>query len=264
MSGSALKAAIEHYVKNPRKQEDIDSLRGHMTHIASGQPRISECFIEPKVIYDLLILMSEALFGQGSELTKEIISDFTVVNTPDIQTLASYQFNRHTGAKTLNVNCDLISKSLVYVETLGNLRFSNQQYRYSMSPYTKLLLVIEHEYTHLLLEIAGIQNKDEDKHGVDFVRLAHSLFGQGWGDLAFTHISDYESVSGNKDSFIQRLKQKTKLLTDEYIEKVYSILDAQLGAKGALEPVKGGKQTRKKLTRKKRSKKSRRASVYRK
>jgi len=133
-----------------------------------------------------------------------------------------------------------------------------------MSPYTKLLLVIEHEYTHLLLEITGIQNKDEDKHGVDFVRLAHSLFGQGWGDLAFTHIGDYQSVSGDKDAFIQRLKQKTKLLTDEYIKKVYSILHTHLGAKGALEPVVGGKQTRKKLTRKKRSKKSRRASVYRK
>jgi len=251
MSGSALKEAIEQYVKNPRTQAEIDGLRGHMTHI---EPRVSECLIEPRVIYDLIIVMSEALFGQGSELTKEIVSDLTVVNTPDIQTLASYRFNRHTGAKTLIINCDLINKSLVYVETLGNLRLTDQQYRYSMSPYTKLLLVIEHEYTHLLLEIAGIQ-----KHGIEFVTLAHSLFGQGWGDLAFTHIADYESVSGDKDAFIQRLKQKTKLLTDEYIEKVYSILHARLGAKGALEPAVGGKQTRKK-----RSKKSRRASVYRK
>lgn len=258
MSGSALKDAIQHYVKTPRTQAEIDSLRGHMTHI---EPRVSECLIEPRVIYDLIIVMSEALFGQGSELTKEIVSDLTVVNTPDIQTLASYRFNRHTGAKTLIINCDLISKSLVYVETLGNLRLTDQQYRYSMSPYTKLLLVIEHEYTHLLLEIAGIQNKDEDKHGIEFVTLAHSLFGQGWGDLAFTHIADYESVSGDKDAFIQRLKQKTKLLTDEYIEKVYSILDARLGAKGALKPAVGGKQTRKKT---KRSKKSRRVSVYRK
>jgi hypothetical protein len=258
MSGSALKEAIEHYVKTPRTQAEIDGLRGHMTHI---EPRVSECLIEPRVIYDLIIVMSEALFGQGSELTKEIVSDLTVVNTPDIQTLASYRFNRHTGAKTLIINCDLINKSLVYVETLGNLRLTDQQYRYSMSPYTKLLLVIEHEYTHLLLEIAGIQNKDEDKHGIEFVTLAHSLFGQGWGDLAFTHIADYESVSGDKDAFIQRLKQKTKLLTDEYIEKVYSILHARLGAKGALEPAVGGKQTRKKT---KRSRKSRRVSVYRK
>ena len=90
MSGSALKDAIQHYVNTPRTQAEIDSLRGHMTHI---EPRVSECLIEPRVIYDLIIVMSEALFGQGSELTKEIVSDLTVVNTPDIQTLASYTFN---------------------------------------------------------------------------------------------------------------------------------------------------------------------------
>ena len=261
MSGSALKDAIQHYIEHPRPQAAIDSLLGHMAQIASEKPRISECLIEPRVIYELIVVMTEALFGQGSELTKEIVSNLIVINTPEIQTLASYTFNRHTGAKTLTINCVLINKSLEDIAHLGNLQLANQQFRDAMSPYTKIILVIEHEYIHLLVEIAGIQKKNEDKHGIEFVTLSRSLFGQGWGDLSFTHIGDYMSVSGDKDAFTQLLKTKAKSLTDEYINRVYDILLRQFG-KGALEPAVGGKHRRKQKH--KHTRKSRRASLYRK
>ena len=211
----ALHNSIQHYLHHPRSHTEINKLRKQLSSILKSSK------INFESILTIIIMMSVELFGNiGKIISSQIIPIFD----NSIHTMAYIRYDSIKNMYFIVINIPFMRYTYNVIRKYGTIPFIDKQYTHAMSIDTKMILVLEHEFVHIIMRYTLLSFKNNTAHGDNFMKLVRALFGHGWGDFAIAHINHYYLSHGNKQKFTQLLESITRQFNKNYSNKVYQII----------------------------------------